>query len=47
MLDSTNSNKLLWRYVKSQRQGKTGVTALKVYPRIGQITTDAAGRTNI
>ena len=26
---STNSNKLLWHYVKSQRQDKTGITASK------------------
>jgi len=43
---STNSNKLLWCYVKSQRQDKTGITALKD-PTNSQITTDAAGRVNI
>jgi len=43
---STNSNKLLWQFVKSQRQDKTGVTALKD-PTNGHITTDAAGRANI
>jgi len=43
---STNSNKLLRRYVKSQRQDKTGITASKD-PTNNQITTDAAGRANI